>query len=116
MKKNLFFLLSSLLTTIVFAQQVPSADQILKEARGQAAKENKNVILIFHASWCGWCHKMDSSLSDAACKAYFDRSYVISHVDIDETPDHKQEENPGAYELRKTYRGEGQGLPYWVIL
>ena len=88
----------------------------MRDASTRAAAANKNVILIFHASWCGWCHKMDSSLSDPACKAYFDRSYVIAHVDIDETPDHKQEENPGAYELRKTHRGEGQGLPYWVIL
>jgi thiol:disulfide interchange protein len=38
----------------VNAQAPPeSADQIMKAAYQQALKENKNVFVIFHASWCG---------------------------------------------------------------
>jgi len=44
--------------------KIPSADEILKPVYAQAARENKKVLLIFHASWCGWCRKMDASLRD----------------------------------------------------
>src|SRR6188472_3318713 len=99
MKKYFFFLLFSLLTTVVFAQQVPSADQILKEARAQAAKENKNVMVIFHASWCGWCHKMDTSLNDASVKKFFDDNFVIRHLVVFESKGKENLENPGALEM-----------------
>ena len=47
------------------------ANEVLQEAYQQAAREKKNVFLMFHASWCGWCHKMDSSMNDKTVKDYF---------------------------------------------
>lgn len=47
--------------------QPRSATEILNEANSRAAKENKNVFVIFHASWCGWYQKMDSAMNDPAC-------------------------------------------------
>jgi len=91
------------------------ADNVLKKAYRQAKKENKNVLLMFHASWCGWCHRMDTSLNDPACKKFFDENYVIAHLVIDENGDKKKLENPGGYEIRKQYHGEGQGIPFWLI-
>lgn len=98
------------------AQQVPSADAVLKEARAKAAKDNKKVMVIFHASWCGWCKKMDASLNDLSVKDYFAKNYVITHLTIDESPDKKNLENPGAEELNKKWGGENQGIPFWVII
>ena len=117
MKKYFFlFALSLALSIIGKAQQVPSADEILKEARAKAAKENKKVMVIFHASWCGWCHKMDTSLNDPSVKNFFDKNYVITHLTIAESPDKKNLENPGAEELNKKWGGENQGIPFWVIM
>jgi thiol-disulfide isomerase/thioredoxin len=93
----------------------PSAGDIMKEAYGKAAKENKNVFIIFHASWCGWCHKMDKSLNDETCKKFFDDNFVIRHLVVDESDDKKNLENPGAVELRSKYFGDGQGIPYWLL-
>ena len=98
------------------AQQTPSADAILKEARAKAAKENKKVMVIFHASWCGWCKKMEASLNDPSVKDYFDKSYVITYLTIDESQDKKNLENTGAKDLNKKWGGEDQGIPFWVIM
>ncbi|HUZ60166.1 MAG TPA: thioredoxin family protein [Hanamia sp.] len=42
------------------AKAVP-ASQIIEEAKVEAAKTHKNVFIIFHASWCVWCHRMDTA-------------------------------------------------------
>lgn len=117
MKKTLLLLvLSFTFLTSLIAQKVPSADVVLKEAREQAAKENKKLMVIFHASWCGWCHKMDTSLNDPSVKSFFDKNYVITHLTIDESPDKKNLENPGAQILNEKWGGKDQGIPFWVIM
>lgn len=92
-----------------------SATEVLQAAFQQAAKENKNVFVIFHASWCGWCHKMDSSMNDKCCKKYFDDNFVTTHLVVDESPNKKHLENPGADELRAKYNGDNQGIPFWLV-
>ena len=117
MKKYPFILTVFLFAfTILNAQPTPqSADEILKEACQQAAKEKKNVFIILHASWCVWCHRMDSSMNDPSCKKFFNDNYVIRHMVVDESKDKKNLENPGADELRNKYGGKDQGIPYWLI-
>ena len=99
-----------------FAQSVPTTESILSAAYKQAAKENKNVFVIFHASWCGWCKKMDASMNNATTKKYFNDSYVTVHLTVQETSKNKKLENPGAAEYLKSHKGETAGLPFFVIL
>ena len=101
---------------IVTAQNIPSADAVLKTAYQQAAKENKKVFLIFHASWCGWCRDMDSTMKDPALKTYFDKYYVITHLTVYESEGKKHLENPGALEFLTAHGGADQGIPFWMIL
>ncbi len=116
MKKYFFFLLLSFFSVAIsHAQEVPSADAVLNEAYTQAAKENKKIIVIFHASWCGWCRKMDSSLNDASVKKYFDKNYIVKHLTVHESKGKENLENPGALEMLTKYKGEGQGLPFWLV-
>ena len=98
-----------------YGQKVESADAVLKEAYPQAAKEGKNVFLLFHASWCGWCHKMDTAMNDPKVKKFFTDNYVIKHLTVYESPNKKNLENPGALELLTKYNGADQGIPYWII-
>jgi thiol-disulfide isomerase/thioredoxin len=98
------------------SQDAPeSSDKIMAEAYKLAAKEKKNVMIVFHASWCGWCKKFDASVNDPSCKAYFDKSFVIRHLDILEQPDKKNLENPGATELFNKNGGQGSGIPFFLI-
>jgi thioredoxin-related protein len=116
MKRIIFsVVLVSCFAFIGDAQTPASTNDVLKEAYQQAAKENKNVFVIFHASWCGWCHKMDTSMNDPVCKAFFTDNYVIRHLVVDESKDKLALENPGAKELKIKFNGDGQGIPFWLI-
>jgi thiol-disulfide isomerase/thioredoxin len=111
---GLLVIFSLLLTKLVEAQ-TPSADDILKGAYEQASKEKKNVFVIFHASWCGWCRKMDTAMNDKAVKKFFDDNYVIRHLVVYESKGKEKLENPGARDILIKYNGNDQGIPYWLI-
>lgn len=110
------FLVLSLGVTAQTTTVVPSAQEMLVPVLAQATKEKKKVLLIFHASWCGWCRKMDSSLADPAVKPAVDRNYVIAHLTVLESPNKKSLENAGAQGMMERWGGRGLGLPYWVVL
>ena len=113
----LFVTFSLFITCSLHAQTtIPTANDILKRAVLDAGDQNKKVLLMFHASWCGWCHKMDSSLNDISGKKFFDDNFVITHVTVLESKGKENLENPGGLEMMLKYNGKDQGLPYWVVL
>jgi thiol-disulfide isomerase/thioredoxin len=119
MKKQLSVITAILLAFSLqsFAQDTPAAsDVVMKQAYAQAKKEHKKVLLMFHASWCGWCKKMDASIEDPSCKQLFNDNYVIAHLDVLERPNKLNLENPGSLDQLKAFKGEKSGLPFWVIL
>jgi thiol-disulfide isomerase/thioredoxin len=112
-----FLLAAFVLTNFANAQSaVPTADEVLKPVYAKAAARNKKVLLIFHASWCGWCRKMDASLADDAIKPLIDKNFEIAHLTVYESPTKTQLENPGALEFLAKHGGGEQGLPYWFVL
>src|ERR1700712_1434816 len=119
MKKQILLLLVLIIgtSTITFAQTtMPATADVLKQAYAQAGKENKNIILMFHASWCGWCKKMEASLNDPLVKKMFDDNYVIATLDVMEQPAKKDLENPGSLDEMTKLHGKKSGLPFWVVL
>ena len=115
--KTLFLgLLLALSLQNAIAQSIPApAEEVLSAAVAKAAKENKSVLAIFHASWCGWCHKMTASLNDPTIKPYFDKNYVIADFTVYESKGKESLENPGAADLLKKYNNADQGLPTWLV-
>ena len=101
------------LSSIVNAQ---TATEILTKAENQAKVENKNVFLIFNASWCGWCKKMEKNMDDPLVKSYFDANYVKTFMTVQERAEKKNLETPGGDAVNEKLGGKDQGLPFWVIL
>ena len=116
--KNIFLIPVLLFTTVssLFAQKAPlSSEEIMKEAFVSAKKQNKKVLVMFHASWCGWCHKMDTSLNDASVNKFFDDYFVIRHLVVFESKGKENLENSGALEMLERHEGKDQGIPFWLI-
>lgn len=116
MRLSVVLLLLTVYSPALFAQDAARpAKDILDEAYLQAAKENKNVFVLFHASWCGWCHKMDTAMNDKSVKKFFSDNYIITHLVVYENTNKKNLENPGALEFLTGYKGNDQGIPFWLV-
>jgi uncharacterized protein YyaL (SSP411 family) len=94
-----------------------SAQSILHAAIAQAQSSNTNVLLIFHASWCKWCKRLESALSDSTIKPLIDKNYTVAMLDVKERGDKIQAfENPGGQKLMSDFGGDSSGLPFIVFL
>jgi thioredoxin-related protein len=109
------FLFSFLVLSVTAQKRPPSVGEVMKLAYQQAAKEGKNVFVITHASWCSWCRKMDTAMSDPEVKDFFDKNYVIAHITAYESKGKEALENEGAVAFLTKHGGNDQGLPFWFV-
>ncbi|MDQ0067484.1 thioredoxin family protein [Chryseobacterium lathyri] len=111
---KILFLLGLILFQLNFAQE--KADIVLNKALTEAKAQKKNVLLVFHASWCGWCKLMEKNMNLPETKPIFDKKFVTTYIDVQEREEKKKLENPGGQELMNKYKGENAGLPFWLVL
>lgn len=111
---KILLFLGLLLFQLHFAQE--KADVVLNKALTEAKSKNKNVLLMFHASWCKWCHVMEKNMNLPETKPIFDKKFVTTYVDVQEMGEKKKLENPGGEALMEKYKGKDAGLPFWLVL
>ncbi len=94
-----------------------TADHLVREAEVKAASQNKNVLLMFSASWCGPCHLLQSYLADPLIRPIFDRNFVQVVLIHGERPsDTRHQDTAGAGELLNSLHDTDTSIPLMVIL
>lgn len=94
-----------------------SASSLLQASQQAAQKEKKAVLVMFHASWCGWCKRLEAVMDRPEFKKMFEDNYVLLNLDVLENKDKKATlENPGGVEYLKELGGEKSGLPFYAFL
>src|SRR5512143_3144607 len=106
-------------TTFCFGQSAGTSPEkarsIVDRALSEAGSADKSVMVIFHASWCSWCKRLESVLDRPDVSALMNKQYVIVRLDVLERGEKKALENPGGEEFLKELGGEKSGLPFYAF-
>jgi len=121
MLKKVFFLSFIILLNFAFIKAQSTAPvpakSILTQAYAASDTSGKNIFLIFHASWCSWCKRLEKAMTSDELKPIFEKYFVITHLDIMERGEKVALlENPGGKEFMEKMGGAKSGLPFYVTL
>ena len=94
----------------------PPAKTVLAAAESRARAEHKNVLVLFHASWCHWCHEMQGVMDEPDIKPILDQNFEIVWLTVLESDDKKADENQGGADVMASMGGANQGIPFYGIL
>jgi thiol-disulfide isomerase/thioredoxin len=97
---------------------MPTANELLRQAKVTANAEQKNILLVFTASWCGPCHLFEAFLKDPQIQPILARNFVPVRIAVGEEVKGKPYLNtPGGDFMRLPLAGVAQpGFPFLAVL
>lgn len=108
-------LLVAFTVTLAAQTKPPAASEVLSKGVQAAKAQDKNLLIVFGASWCSWCKRLDAMLESPEVGKLFHDNYVIEHMTIQESKDKLHLENPGGQELVNSSGGTGSGVPVYLF-
>ncbi|MGB9455137.1 MAG: thioredoxin family protein [Bryobacteraceae bacterium] len=102
--------------TLLATETAPPASVVMESARTAAAAQHKSIFLIFHASWCGWCKKLDQLLETPEIKPIIDKYFVLARLTVQERDARKSLNNPDGDKVMAQTGGRFVGLPFFALL
>ena len=87
MKSITAFLISICLSVCAYADapvydESANAAAQVAQALVKAKADNKQLMIVFGANWCGDCKMLDGEFKKPALKALLDKNYIIVKVDV----------------------------------
>lgn len=77
---------------------------LIAEALEKAKAEDKRVLIVWGANWCGWCHLLDEAFrDDATVRELLTENYVLIRIDMGHRTKHM--------ELAKEYECDFDQMP-----
>lgn len=101
--------------TMVPASPPRPANELVQEGVKQARAANKNLLVEFGASWCGWCHRFETFLDDSVAGKLMRDNFVVVHLTTLESKGKEALNNPGADRILKEMGATG-GIPFFYVL
>ena len=111
----IFLLATSVVGGFAQTKKVPAASEVLSAALKQAKAEQKGTLVLFGASWCSWCKRLDAMIDSKEVGKLFKDNYVITHLTIQEREEKVALENPGAQAMVDEAGGKGSGVPVYLF-
>jgi uncharacterized protein YyaL (SSP411 family) len=94
----------------------PNAGVLINTAKVTAHEEQKNILVEFSASWCGWCQRFEAFVHSAELGPLIGRHFVLVKLIVQESPDKRALNTLGAQELMDEWGGARSGLPFYAFL
>jgi thioredoxin-related protein len=108
--------------SVLLAQRPMPANQVFEDAKAQAAQQHNLIFLVFGASWCEPCHRMDAFLAAPETRQILGKYFVLAKLNVEEKAGkHPEFESPGGEDLALKLGGANAkggviGVPFFLFL
>jgi thiol-disulfide isomerase/thioredoxin len=92
-----------------------AAKNLLGRLSHRPSNDPRPVFVLFTATWCGACHRLEALLSDPQVSPIFERRFALVKLNVEEGDLHRNLVQSGAEDLERYLFVHG-GLPCYFVL